>query len=592
MIDTRGRRGAAAILTACALALAGAAGAQAAPPLPFGHACAPKAGVLFCPSATLDQRIPSFDGTPMDVDVTLPATGDGPFPLVVVMHGYGGDKTSAQSSGPSTGLDDVGLAGRGYAVVTLSARGFGMSCGKAASRTPDCDKAGWIHLADQRFEGRDTQELIGKLVDEKVVDPLAIGVAGGSYGGGQALELAFLRDRIRLPDGSYAPWKSPNGTPLRIAAAAPNIPWADLAAALVPNGRFTDDQTWNARRERTPVGVPIKSYVNGLYASGNAAGWVAPIGSDPQADLAGWRQLFIDQGEPYGADAAAVGKQMQEYHSALAIPGEPAPLLISNGWTDDLFPAPHALRAYNTIRARNAKAPVSLVLGAFGHPRGGTGEPATGNALLAEEVAFFGAYLKGTGTPPKAGSVTAALTTCPKGKRAPIYHASSWAAIARKVDSFFLARTQTVKSSGGDPALGQAFDPVGAKVDPCTEIAAEKPAGSAIIDGPIRSTVTQIGPTEIRATVAARGRDGQLAGRLWDVDPKSGKMRLADRGVYRLTPDQKGKVRFQLHGNGRRWLKGHIARLELSGSDAGYLRPSNTAFSVKVSRMTLALPVR
>ena len=47
--------------------------AQAAPPNPFGHACAPQNGVLFCPTATDAQRVPSFDGVPLDVDVTLPA---------------------------------------------------------------------------------------------------------------------------------------------------------------------------------------------------------------------------------------------------------------------------------------------------------------------------------------------------------------------------------------------------------------------------------------------------------------------------------------------------------------------------------------
>ena len=58
-----------------ALAVAGllAPAAEAAPPNPFGHACAPQDGVLFCPTATDAERVPSFDGVPLDVDVTLPA---------------------------------------------------------------------------------------------------------------------------------------------------------------------------------------------------------------------------------------------------------------------------------------------------------------------------------------------------------------------------------------------------------------------------------------------------------------------------------------------------------------------------------------
>ena len=59
-------------------------------------------------------------------------------------------------------------AQQGYAVVTYSARGFGRSCGRPDSRTsPGCD-AGWIHLGDQRYEGRDTQHLVGLLVDQGV----------------------------------------------------------------------------------------------------------------------------------------------------------------------------------------------------------------------------------------------------------------------------------------------------------------------------------------------------------------------------------------------------------------------------------------
>jgi hypothetical protein len=124
-------------------------------------------------------------------------------------------------------------------VVNSTARGFGQSCGAPASRTPDCAQ-GWLHLADQRFEARDTQTLLGLLADQGIAKPGALGVTGISYGGGQSLELAYLRDRIRRADGSFAPWKSPKGTPLAIAAAYPRWPWSDLVNSLLPNGRFLD----------------------------------------------------------------------------------------------------------------------------------------------------------------------------------------------------------------------------------------------------------------------------------------------------------------------------------------------------------------
>ncbi|HEX6583912.1 MAG TPA: alpha/beta fold hydrolase, partial [Thermoleophilaceae bacterium] len=167
---------------------------HAAPPNPFGHACAPQEGVLFCPTATDGTRVPSFDGVPLDVDVTLPASGDGPFPTIVMMHGWGGDKTSFEGSTAANGYNNVSFAQQGYAVVNYSARGFGRSCGRPDSRTsPGCD-AGWIHLADHRFEVRDTQHLLGLLVDQGVAKPGALGVTGISYGGIQSLNLARLRN--------------------------------------------------------------------------------------------------------------------------------------------------------------------------------------------------------------------------------------------------------------------------------------------------------------------------------------------------------------------------------------------------------------
>jgi hypothetical protein len=53
--------------------------AAAIPPAPFGHACRGENGVRLCPAANDAQRVPSFDGVPLDVDVTLPPRGDGPF---------------------------------------------------------------------------------------------------------------------------------------------------------------------------------------------------------------------------------------------------------------------------------------------------------------------------------------------------------------------------------------------------------------------------------------------------------------------------------------------------------------------------------
>ena len=73
---------------------------------------------------------------------------------------------------------------------------------------------------------------------------------------------------------------------------------------------------------------------------------------------------------------------------------------------------------------------------------------------------------------------------------------------------------------------------------------------------------------------------------------RQGRQTLVTRGVYRLEDNQKGRIVFQLFGNGWRFERGHRAKLELIGSDPSFLRPSNFAFSVRASRIGVQLPGR
>ena len=66
---------------------------------------------------------------------------------------------------------------------------------------------------------------------------------------------------------------------------------------------------------------------------------------------------------------------------------------------------------------------------------------------------------------------------------------------------------------------------------------------------------------------------------------------LVTRGIYRLLDNQSGRITFQLNGNGYRFEKGHVPRLELLGRDAPYYRASNGSFSVAVSKLQVVLPV-
>src|SRR4051812_8554406 len=178
-----------------------------------GVKCAPQAdhgGVRQCGGI-----VHSFDGAPVDVNVTLPpepASGrDGNYPLIGIFHGWGGSKLGIGTTAP--------WAQRGYAVFTMSDRGWGDSCGGQSqtriSEAQACFQSGYNHLMDSRYEVRDAQELIARLADQKtgrrttLVDRRHIGVTGGSYGGGISMALAALKDRIMLPSGALTSWLTP-----------------------------------------------------------------------------------------------------------------------------------------------------------------------------------------------------------------------------------------------------------------------------------------------------------------------------------------------------------------------------------------------
>lgn len=588
-------------LALCALTALGSAGtldvagAAAAEPQPFGHACAAQDGVRFCPTETLGQRVPSFDGVPLDADVTLPASGEGPFPTIVMLHGWGGSKTSFESTttagdGNETyDYNNVYFAQHGYAVLDYSARGWGRSCGSAESRseTPACER-GWVHLADQRYEARDTQYLLGVLADEKIVKPLAIGVTGISYGGGQSVDLAYLKDRVRLQDGELVPWTSPQGKRMAIAAAYPRWPWSDLVDALEPNGRFLAGEVAPPAQSYEPIGVEIQSYVSGLYADGLATnGYYAPLGADAEADLTKWFAV-VNAGEPYGEEARQVAQQIYAYHGGYAVPlngGKPAPLLLESGWTDALFPVSQSLRVYDQVRALKGYA--ALMFGDLGHSQGSNKEN-TDRAFNEEAAAFFAAKLQRTGTAPAGGSVTAYTQTCPQS--APgggPYTASSWPKLQRGTLTFGAAAPQTFTSAGGNPAIAAEIDPI-ASSDACKTVSGETEPDTAnyTMASP---GFTLLGLPTVTAHVKVTGPFGEIAARLWDVLP-GGEQRLISRGVYRLTEDEQGTVTFQLHGNGYAFAAGDTVKLQLLGRDAPYYRASNGTFAIEASDVSVSLP--
>jgi len=560
------------------LALVPAGPAAAADPTPFGHACAPQNGVRFCPTTDLASRPTSFDGTPLDVDVTLPATGDGPFPTILLLHGLGGSKTAFESTSDKA-YNSWFFAQQGYAVVTPTARGFGNSCGAPDSRTAGCE-AGWTRLGDMRYEVRDIQTLVGRLVDEGVVKPDAIGSTGISYGGGFSTMLAFLKNRVRMPDGSYAPWTSPKGTPISLTAAWPRWLWSNGESIFTRNGRGP----WS----RTPTGVEAQAYANTIFGVG-AAGFVAPTGGDLSTDITKWKSQ-LDTGR-FDAATTATLDNSYNYHGVAGVPGTPAPLLLQSGWTDALFPVGQSLGAYDHIRAQSRTAPVALQIADLGH-NPGANHPKDVAAFDAAGLAFFDAWLKGTGSKPAPGAVTAYTMTCPPtaASGGGPFTASSFTGLAKAKLRFGTGKALKITSKGANAKLAAELSPLAATGTHCAPHTPD-----ATSTATLRTTSkgqTLIGQTVITGTVATKGRYGQLDARVWDLNPKTGKEQLIDRGACRLEDGEQGSFRFTLDGNGWTFPKGHRIVVELLGRDAPTYGPSPAAFSATLTKVKVALPIR
>jgi predicted acyl esterase len=590
-----------------ALPMTAAATATNIEPKPFGHVCKAQDSVRFCPTETLGERVPTFDGVPLDVDVTLPASGAGPFPTIVMMHGWGESKHTFEASTPAGDgnktfdYNNVYYAQHGYAVLNYSARGWAESCGSEESRagTPACEE-GFIRFADTRYEARDAQYLLGLLADERIVKPRSIGVTGWSYGGGQSIELAYLKNRIRLPDGEFAPWTSPKGKAMAIKAALPRWPWSDFVDALQPNGRFLDSEVAPHGQSYEPLGVELQSYLAGLYAEAdthsgyNGYGYYAPEGRDEEANITKWFTT-VNKGEPWTAEYEEIAHQVYDYHQGYGLPlsGKPASLLIEDGWTDGIFPAEQALRVYNQVRSLHGYA--ALMLGDLGHPPA-TNKQNTDHAFNEEGAQFFAARLKHEGKPPANHSVTAYTQTCPKS--APgggPFTAKQLSKLATHTLTFGSAAAQTFTSVGANPAIAAAFDPIaeaekeaGGNVCQETKSAMEPDSATYTTTSP---GILMLGLPTITAHVATTGAYGQIDARLWDV-LASGEERLIDRGVYRLTENQTGTIEFQLHGNGYQFATGDTVKLELLGRDTPYYRASNTPFTVEISDVSVVLPMR
>ena len=196
-----------------------------------------------------------------------------------------------------------------------------------------------------------------------IVDRRKIGVTGISYGGGQSIELALLRDRIRRPDDAFEPWRSPDGSGCRsppptragrVRTSSPRCcPTGSSSTSAFP-ARATAATRLASRSSPSSPGCSRSAQSTGYYCGEPPS---APPCDDEEADITAWYARVL-AGEP--PDDERPGDRRRDLRAPpglRAAAGRPAPLLLQSGWTDDLFPARESLRIYNALRDRASPRP-------------------------------------------------------------------------------------------------------------------------------------------------------------------------------------------------------------------------------------------
>lgn len=584
-------------------------------------------------------EIASFDGVEIDAKLTWPQGAAGPLPVVTLLHGWSGERRGYQDPNDDpNGWSWARFLSRGYATLAITARGFWASCG-LTDQVSDVDEIeivtgtayemtggtvnavavgsggtkvteeddpaqcveGYTHIAERGYEVRDTQHLLGVLVDAGIADADRLAVTGASYGGGQSWLLAT--------GGS---WETPARRTIQIAASVPIVSWTDLSDALLPNGRVSDEA---ADPAQGPVGVLKASTFNNLFRTGRvkvpvAETWGTYIGAEPgryntikprelHSFIDGWAAVW-NAGEPYGSAAheirdALQGKSAMYAHDYLAKVAarevEPTPVFALQGWTDPIFPAVQAIQMYQRMKAIHPGYPVSVALGNFGHVT----DPSQDQLAVAYDLAgrFVDAHLLADGEGAPEATVYSFDVTCGAGSTEAM--SGRWEELTRARLILPGSNEASISSATTDAAAGLATDPVavGAAGGSNSCLRHDSPTEGAArwswkVDGPEE----MLGLPEVAVDYSLAGDDATLIAKLWDVSEQQ--RVLVTRGVYRISTahgdPQAGNLSFKLFGSHWTFAPGHSIELELSQTDAPYLRPNNLPSSIEIRDLVLEIP--
>lgn len=588
------------------LAFAVAAGAQADTPPTLAQLAASKLGLACSKVTTQDNvaymkcsgKIPSFDGLGLDTDLSIPLDATRARQTIVMLHGWGQDKTfweAGTAAGDGAGSwhwNNVWFVSKGWVVVNYTARGFQQSCGMT-DLDANCTPNGYTHLADRRFETRDSQVLLGKLVDAGIADPRQLASTGDSYGGGQTWLLS-----------TSLPWQSPKGATLQLAAGVADYGWTDLLDSLSPNGRATPAVDQSAPHS-VPFGIAKESYDDGLYAVGRAEGNgrydenPADVGTNLDEQL-----QRIQQGEPYDPSIDPRLQQIvdsytyrsaydaTDYFDALrAGTVRPVPVLSIQGWTDPLFPVVQTLQMFRKLKAVDPGYPIQMAFGDIGHSN--AQNPSwQWQPINTLAYGFLEAHVLGKPSLAPSAQAYSFQTEC-GGTAQPAPVAGQWDSLATSTVTLTSTTAATTTSADPNAADGAASDPI-ANSGCLTENANTTDPGGAYYSFP--STGEHLlGLPTVQLPYTLVGQDATVAFKLWDQRPDGSKT-LVTRGEYRLSTaagdPATGVLKTYLYGNDWVFPTGDTIVLQVTQNDAPYLRPDNEPSTIAWSGVTLDLPTR
>lgn len=520
----------------------------------------------------------AVDKTLLDVRLEIPP-GAGLFPLVAVIHGYAGSKTSSGDIASR-------LLAEGYAILRYSTRGFGKSWGQ-------------VNLSDLNAEIGDLRSMIGEVVDETEynLNPDAVAVAGASYGGGHSW-LALVQPTFETRKKNR----------VRIRAIVPIAPWSDLLYSLLPNGR--------PNHSIDGLGGIKFSYVNGLYASGireNDPERPYPNYPDYLIQWHAWlnatEPTMLDPTWKQIVDGVAGFRSIWWQQAFWArVAQNRVPVFQVQGFTDDLFPLPEAKRMLLALKTVVPDYPITSYFGDLGHPRARNQE-AEVDTVLGLIKPWLAHYLKGSPTDQAPTPMIYLSRTDQPFNAGNVRAVADWSQLSSDTLSHEWVNDPTTTPALVNPVT---FVESGVAWDPFILAAEELQPQTSPFPVPISVTgslnAVSVGAAEMSpsGSFAIRGQptvtlDAVVAGhrvqinvRLIDVGPAG--ERLITRGTVTLdagTTVDLGAQVIEIPTYGNYWMveSGHRIRLEISNVDSPYITPSREPSATVINKITLRIPI-